>query len=390
MYLFLFESSTAGLKRGESIFRQKKNLVVCAWQDKRQVYVMSTNCQATGTSTVRRKQKDGSISHVPCPPSVVLYNKFMGGVDHHDQFRSYYKLRSKSKKFYTYIFWFLLDVCTINAFLLMRHFGASTHSKLSQIKHFRVKLAEGLIGSYNSRQKYSLPAKVREVAKQPGCKPPSYSQARDPTRVASSSLQVGQGHFPVKGKVSQMLLLLELSGKPSTWVNYVLPSLWPSFLCCSSRYRKWTHLLWDLSLQVPSLTFPLLTNQLSSLISSINFHKRSYTCKCMCILTELTCIFVFPGSCFIQLPWLRHQNKVHLLISLIHNTCQYKNSLVSLLESKIQKLLKTYTWTWIPVVTQCHVQLRNTVGKGLSPFLLLGVGSGYETMPELAIAWLNV
>ena len=93
-----------------------------------------------------------------------------------------------------------MDVCIINAFLLMRHFGASTHSKLSQIKHFRVKPAEGLIGSYNSRQKYSLPVKVREVAKQPGCKPPSYSQARDPTPVALSSLQVGQGHFPVKGQ----------------------------------------------------------------------------------------------------------------------------------------------------------------------------------------------
>ena len=85
-------------------------------------------------------------------------------------------------------------------FLLMRHFGASTQSKLSQIKHFRVKLAEGLIGDYNSRHKYSLPSKVREVAKQPGCKPPSFSQAGESTRVASGGLQVGEGHFPVKGK----------------------------------------------------------------------------------------------------------------------------------------------------------------------------------------------
>lgn len=61
----------AGLQRGESIFRQKENLVACVWQDKRPVYVMSTNCQAIGNSTVRRKQKDGSITTVPCPPCVV-------------------------------------------------------------------------------------------------------------------------------------------------------------------------------------------------------------------------------------------------------------------------------------------------------------------------------
>ena len=109
----------AGLKRGESIICQKEDLVICVWQDKRQVYVMSTNCQAMGTSTVRRKQKGGSTTDIPCPPNVVLYNRFMGGVDHHDQFCSYYELRSKSKKFYTYIFWFLLDACIINAFLLM-------------------------------------------------------------------------------------------------------------------------------------------------------------------------------------------------------------------------------------------------------------------------------
>ena len=98
----------------------------------------------------------------------MLYNKFMGGVDHHDQFRSHYKLCSKSRKFYTYNFWFLRDVCIINAFLLMRHFRANTQSKLSHIKHLRVKLAKSLIGNYNSCHKYSLPSKVREVAKQPG------------------------------------------------------------------------------------------------------------------------------------------------------------------------------------------------------------------------------
>lgn len=85
----------------------------------------------------------------------------------------------------------------------MRHFGASTHSKLSQIKHFKMKLAQGLIGTYNSRQRYSLPATIREVARQPTCKPPSYAQTRESNRVASAGLEIGQGHFLVKGKSSR-------------------------------------------------------------------------------------------------------------------------------------------------------------------------------------------
>ena len=172
------------------------------WQDKCLVYVMSTNCKPTGSDTVRRKQRDGSTTPVPCPPNVVVYNRYMGGVDHHDQFRSYYKLRLKSKKLYTYIFRFLLDACIINAFLMMRHFGAGTQSKLSEIKHFRIKLAERLIGNYNSRQKYSLPADIRAAAKHPHCTPPSFTQARRPSETASTVFQLGQGNFPVKGESS--------------------------------------------------------------------------------------------------------------------------------------------------------------------------------------------
>ncbi len=52
-----------------------------AWMDRKVVMVMSTNCQPSDSSTVQRKQKDGSSVEVPCPASIISYNKFMGGVD---------------------------------------------------------------------------------------------------------------------------------------------------------------------------------------------------------------------------------------------------------------------------------------------------------------------
>ena len=97
-----------------------------------------------------RKQQDGSTLRVPAPAAIQSYNKWMGGVDQGDQLRKYYQLRLKSKKFYKYIFWFLIDVCIINTYRLH-----STYSNVHypNLKSFRLDLAKALIGKYNSRKR---------------------------------------------------------------------------------------------------------------------------------------------------------------------------------------------------------------------------------------------
>ena len=109
-------------------------------------------------------------------------DSYMGGVDRADQLCGYYRVRMKSHKFYRfvllnllvfrslyfilffslhnrYIFWFLMDCCTVNAFTLLKYFQPSTGSTIRQqvFKAFRLELAQGLIGNYNSRQRYALP-----------------------------------------------------------------------------------------------------------------------------------------------------------------------------------------------------------------------------------------
>ena len=153
-------------ERGESIFRQRNQLVVSAWWDQKLVYLMSTNVQADGSTTVRRKSHDGSTQQVSCPQSVRLYNQFMGWVDKLDQLRHYYPVRCKTRKFYKYIFWFLFDSCTVNAFIVVKNFQPVTNASIHQItlKNFRVQLAQGLIREYNSHHRYSLPTPVRALA----------------------------------------------------------------------------------------------------------------------------------------------------------------------------------------------------------------------------------
>ena len=88
------------LERGKQVFCQQGNLVASVWMDKKPVTMLSTLAQPNIERTAYRKQKDGTRLSVQCSDSVVLYNKYMGGVDRGDQMRQYYRVRSKCLKNY--------------------------------------------------------------------------------------------------------------------------------------------------------------------------------------------------------------------------------------------------------------------------------------------------
>ena len=184
------------LQRGEFIYRQKGSLVASVWRDRKLVYVMSTNCPPTGNTKVQRKEKDGSKKMIPCPPSIVEYNRYMSGVDEADQLRGYYRVRSKGKKFYKYLFWFIFDSATVNAFILTKYFepASNTTNRQQVLKSFRMRLAEELIGNYNFRQRYSLPQPIHEAAID-SVAPPVKRRRDDPSQALGSPA----GHFPIHG-----------------------------------------------------------------------------------------------------------------------------------------------------------------------------------------------
>ena len=112
---------------------------------------MYSNCQPMETGSVLRRQKDGHRTAVTCPTAIISFNQHMGGVDRGDQVRGYYSCRTRCRKFYKYIFHFLLDVSITNAFILQKHYCPD---KLFQhVKDFRLQLAKELIGDYCSRKR---------------------------------------------------------------------------------------------------------------------------------------------------------------------------------------------------------------------------------------------
>ena len=127
-------------------YLQQGKVVASAWLERKVVTVMSTNTQPVFIGTVHRRQKDGSRQEVPCPEAIIHYNKYMGGVDRGDQLRGYYRCRVKSRKFYKYIFYFLLDVAITNAYVLYNGWSPRPQA-VKCIKMYRMKLAHELMGT---------------------------------------------------------------------------------------------------------------------------------------------------------------------------------------------------------------------------------------------------
>ena len=110
------------------------------------------------------------------------YNKFMGGVDKADQLVTYYGFYHVSKKWWKRVFFHLLDISLVNAYLL---YCSVTPSK-QRLSHmdFRLAVASGLIENTDSTPS---PVAVQVDA------------ASTPMRL------VGHDHFPEPGEDKRLL-----------------------------------------------------------------------------------------------------------------------------------------------------------------------------------------
>ena len=152
--LLLTEAQRSIRHQGDSVVIQNNQHTAVCWRDKKSIFFLSTADQATATDIVQRKQRDGSVKEISYPSVVTEYNKHMKWVDHSDQIRTACPSFRTSHKWWTYIFWYLFDVCIANAFLLMKQ--STYHQLCSKTNRpidrrqldFRQNLSKLLIGKY--------------------------------------------------------------------------------------------------------------------------------------------------------------------------------------------------------------------------------------------------
>ena len=119
-------------------FRQCDNLVATQWFDKRVVNILSTSVTPAMTETLRNTAEGRVAKEIPEP--VLTYNSFMGGVDLHDQYRSYYRIGRRTVKWWRNLVWFLFQVSVINAYQLYKQFYMRNPSTVKMMTHFQFRL----------------------------------------------------------------------------------------------------------------------------------------------------------------------------------------------------------------------------------------------------------
>lgn len=142
---------------GESVVRQSGNLLATVWQDKKKVHFLSSNSNPTGAGSTFRKLRDGTRIEIDRPPPVENYHKYMGGVDHNNQLRAKTPVGRPAKKWWKYLFFYLINLCITNAFIVMSETAVcQQRKKRYTMLDFRTDVAKQLIGGFTKRNRHML------------------------------------------------------------------------------------------------------------------------------------------------------------------------------------------------------------------------------------------
>ena len=120
------------------------------WHDKR---VLTTMHDDSLISKSRWKKGGGGQQVIQKPSCTDEYNSYMGGVDKAGQLLQYYGCHIVSKKWWKHVFFHMLDVTLVNAYIL---FYKSATGKLMSHLDFRISDARGLLCGYY----YNMPMNI--------------------------------------------------------------------------------------------------------------------------------------------------------------------------------------------------------------------------------------
>jgi hypothetical protein len=114
------------LNKGDCILRQKNNILVLRWKDKRNVTMLATN--HTGNMLDTTKLDRNTNVYIKKPDMILDYNINMRLIDKSDMQIGFTECMRKSRKWYRKLFFHLIDITMLNSFNLYKD---STSSKVS-------------------------------------------------------------------------------------------------------------------------------------------------------------------------------------------------------------------------------------------------------------------
>ena len=149
-------------------WKQKENIMVLRWFDNKSVHILSTYIGLFPLEEAKRwdRKKKGYIK-VQMPHAIAEYNKFMRGVDLCDMFLEVYKIDFKSKKWYMRIFFYVLNLATVNDWLLYRRTLNKKSKQHMLLCDFKLDIATRLLSSNKYAPKRGRPSQQDNPPKTP-------------------------------------------------------------------------------------------------------------------------------------------------------------------------------------------------------------------------------
>jgi hypothetical protein len=167
-----FEDDKSLKKRGRGAFDWRCDhqnlLTVVKWQDKSAITVASNFLPVElGTPAERFNVTKREYEAIPRPLAIEVYNQVMNGVDVNDQAMAYYRIGLKSRKWYKYIFFYILNVAAANSWLLYRRDCQLRGLSSIPLLAFSLDIGEALL---TAKRPTVAPARKRG---RPTCRPPA-------------------------------------------------------------------------------------------------------------------------------------------------------------------------------------------------------------------------
>ncbi|XP_046389336.1 piggyBac transposable element-derived protein 3-like [Ischnura elegans] len=124
----------------------KNKITAIKWYDNRSVHVISNYIGVEPIGKAKRwSQEQKSQIEIPIPAAIQQYNANMGGVDLNDMLVSLYRTNIKVKRFYLRIFFHLLDLSVVNAWLLYRRHNKQKQEKGMTLVEFKADICNALL-----------------------------------------------------------------------------------------------------------------------------------------------------------------------------------------------------------------------------------------------------
>ena len=133
----LTPAQLAALPRGAHLQMQKGDVTLCAWRDKKLILLLYNHADPNQLASLQRWGDDGVIYQLGCPQAIRDYFHHARAVDVINQLHYSYSPGRKSRKCWTRLVWWLIDICILNAFRLwqVQHPAESHLSFRMQLAH---------------------------------------------------------------------------------------------------------------------------------------------------------------------------------------------------------------------------------------------------------------